>query len=153
GVSDMSNDGQSTPPKTRSVKTPPIEIDHAFGSGGTISPENAVFVSVCFEGPDMYSLAGGLGSRVAELTETLARVGYETHLLFVGDPNLPERETHHEGRLHLVRIAQKISKKYPNGVYEGEDEKLTYYTEHVPKLIYNEIALPAFAKGKILIAI
>jgi glycosyltransferase involved in cell wall biosynthesis len=148
----MPND---TPPITPKARRKPhrVETAHSFLAGGTISPENAVFVSVCFEGPDMYSLAGGLGTRVAELTEALARLGYDTHLLFVGDPTLPERETLHDGHLHLVRVAQHISKKYPHGVYEGEEEKLAYYTRHVPKMIYDEIALPAFGAGKVLIAI
>ena len=57
--------------------------------GLAISPENTVFVSLCFEGPDIYSMAGGLGTRVTEFTESLANVGYETHLIFVGDPTKP----------------------------------------------------------------
>ena len=57
-----------------------------------ISPENTVFVSLCFEGPDVYSTAGGLGTRVTEFTESLAELGYDTHLVFVGDPNLPGAE-------------------------------------------------------------
>ena len=30
---------------------------------GAISPENTLFVMLCFEGPDVYSTAGGLGTR------------------------------------------------------------------------------------------
>ena len=38
---------------------------------GAISPENTLFVMLCFEGPDVYSTAGGLGTRVTELSEAL----------------------------------------------------------------------------------
>src|SRR5581483_885321 len=52
---------------------------------GAISPANTLFVLLCFEGPDVYSTAGGLGTRVSELSEALAAQGYETHLIFIGD--------------------------------------------------------------------
>ncbi|HEX6122028.1 MAG TPA: glycosyltransferase, partial [Ktedonobacterales bacterium] len=120
---------------------------------GGISPENTVFVSLCFEGPDLYSTAGGLGTRVTEFTETLARLGYETHLIFVGDPNKPARETLMDGKLHLKRWGQWISKYYPNGVYDGEDHKLYDYNESVPYHVYNEIARPAIEQGKIVVII
>lgn len=69
----------------------------------SVSPENTVFVSLCFEGPDHYATAGGLGTRVAALTETLATQGYETHLIYVGDPGLPPVERRVDGQLHLKR--------------------------------------------------
>src|SRR5258708_18264508 len=46
---------------------------------GGISPENTVFVSLCFEGPDVYSTAGGLGTRVTEFPEAAAAAGHQTH--------------------------------------------------------------------------
>jgi glycosyltransferase involved in cell wall biosynthesis len=120
---------------------------------GGISPENTVFVSLCFEGPDVYSTAGGLGTRVTELTESLAGLGYETHLIFVGDPSKPSSEWLANGRLHLKRWSQWISKYYPNGVYDGEEHKLYDYNESVPHNVYSEIVLPAVARGKMVVII
>ena len=118
-----------------------------------ISPENTVFVSLCFEGPDVYSTAGGLGTRVTEFTESLAQAGYETHLIFVGDPNKPAVEQLVGGKLHLKRWSQWISRYYPNGVYDGEEHKLYDYNETVPYHVYQEIAAPAIAAGKIVVVI
>jgi glycosyltransferase involved in cell wall biosynthesis len=120
---------------------------------GGISPENTVFVSLCFEGPDVYSAAGGLGTRVTEFTESLAGLGYETHLIFVGDPNKPSVEQLINGKLHLKRWSQWISKYYPNGVYDGEEHKLYDYNESVPQHVYAEIVRPAVEQGKIVVII
>jgi hypothetical protein len=46
------------------------------------------FHVLSFEGPDGYSRAGGIASRVCGLTESLAHLGFETHLWFIGDPDL-----------------------------------------------------------------
>jgi len=51
-----------------------------------ISPDNTEFVILCFEGPDRYSIAGGLGIRIQNLSSTLAKMGFWTHLFFIGDP-------------------------------------------------------------------
>lgn len=56
------------------------------------SPDTLAFCLLSFEGLDRYSQAGGLGVRITHLSEMLATLGFETHLLFVGDPNLPGRE-------------------------------------------------------------
>lgn len=119
-----------------------IELD------GAISPENTLFVLLCFEGPDVYSTAGGLGTRVSELSEALATLGYTTHLIFIGDPTRPAVEHRVDGRLVLKRWSQWISKYYPNGVYDGEEQKLYDYNESVPYHIYEEIVRPALAEGK-----
>ncbi|MEO7001710.1 MAG: glycosyltransferase [Ktedonobacterales bacterium] len=129
--------------------TPAAPMPHKYG----ISPENTVFVSLCFEGPDIYSTAGGLGTRVAEFTESLAQMGYDTHLIFVGDPNKPAVEDLVNGRLHLKRWSQWISKYYPNGVYDGEEQKLYDYNESVPYHVYEQIARPAIEQGKIVVVI
>lgn len=120
---------------------------------GGISPENTVFVSLCFEGPDVYSTAGGLGTRVAEFTESLAGLGYETHLIFVGDPTKPSIEHLVNGKLHLKRWSQWISKYYLSGVYDGEEHKLYDYNESVPYHVVQEIAGPAIAQGKMVVVI
>jgi glycosyltransferase involved in cell wall biosynthesis len=132
------------------LRTPEIELPRRRGG---ISPENTVFVSLCFEGPDVYSMAGGLGTRVTEFTETLAQLGYETHLIFVGDPTLPNFEQRVDGRLHLVRWGQWISKYYLKGVYDGEEHKLYDYSETVPYYVYENIARPAVEQGKIVVII
>ncbi len=118
---------------------------------GAITPENTQFVLLCFEGPDVYSTAGGLGTRVTELSEALALQGYKTHLIFIGDPLKPSTEVRIDGRLTLQRWSQWISKYYPNGVYDGEEAKLRDYNESVPNYVYNEIMRPAVAEGKTVV--
>jgi glycosyltransferase involved in cell wall biosynthesis len=129
------------------------QAPHRARREGAISPENTVFVSLCFEGPDVYSQAGGLGTRVSELTETLAQLGYETHLIFVGDPTEPGIERRVGGRLYLERWCQWISRYYPNGVYDGEEQKLYDYNDTVPYHVYKDIAEPAIAQGKVVVVI
>ncbi len=114
---------------------------------GAISPTNTLFVMLCFEGPDVYSTAGGLGTRVTELSEALATQGYTTHLIYIGDPYRPSVEERIEGRLILKRWSQWVSKYYPNGVYDGEEAKLYDYNESVPYHIYEEVVRPAVAEG------
>jgi glycosyltransferase involved in cell wall biosynthesis len=118
-----------------------------------IEPDNTIFVVLSFEGPDIYSQAGGLGVRVSELADTLADQGYETHLIFVGDPALPSQETLRDGKLHWHRWCQWISSYYPNGVYQGEDDKVRDYNESVPWWVVNNIAKPAAAEGKLLVVL
>ena len=50
------------------------------------------FHILSFEGPDPYSRAGALATRVEGLSEMLARLGFETHLWFIGDPELHGHE-------------------------------------------------------------
>ncbi len=116
-----------------------------------ISPANTVFVLLSFEGPDVYSTAGGLGTRVSELSEALATQGYTTHLIFIGDPFKPTKELRIHDRLILKRWSQWVSKYYSNGVYDGEEAKLYDYNESVPYHIYSEIVRPAMAEGKMVV--
>ncbi len=120
-------------------------------SDGAISPDNTVFVLLSFEGPDVYSTAGGLGTRVTELSEALATQGYTTHLIFIGDPFKPSVETRVGGKLILKRWSQWISKYYLNGVYDGEEQKLYDYNESVPYHVYSEIVRPAVEQGKLVV--
>src|SRR6266705_53608 len=122
-----------------------IELD------GAISPNNTMFVLLCFEGPDVYSTAGGLGTRVTELSEALAQLGYTTHLIFIGAPDKPSEEVRVDGRLILKRWSQWLSTYYPNGVYDGEESKLKDYNDSVPLHIYNDIVRPAQAEGKTVV--
>ena len=118
---------------------------------GAISPKNTLFVLLCFEGPDVYSTAGGLGTRVSELSEALAMQGYSTHLIFIGDPYKPSTEELVDGHLILERWSQWVSKYYLNGVYDGEEQKLYDFNESVPYHIYNEIVRPAVTHGKTVV--
>lgn len=118
---------------------------------GAISVENTLFVLLSFEGPDVYSTAGGLGTRVSELSEALATLGYTTHLIFIGDPFKPSTEELFDGRLILKRWSQWVSKYYLNGAYDGEEQKLYDFNESVPYHIYNEIVRPAVAQGKTVV--
>jgi glycogen synthase len=79
-------------------------------------PQNAVMLS--FEGPDPYSMVGGLGTRVSELSAALAETGVKTTLIFVGDPTRPSAEEPTEN-LTYRRWCQWISAYYPGGVYDG----------------------------------
>src|SRR6266508_4585966 len=115
------------------------------------SPENLEFVILCFEGPDQpYAMAGGLGVRVAELSQALAELGFATHLLFIGDPKLPGNELREGGKLHLHRWCQWISGYHPNGVYDGEELKLADFNESAPWFVVDEICRPAIGAGKVV---
>ena len=113
------------------------------------SPHTLDFVFLSFEGPDQpYSQAGGLGVRVTHLTRTLARHGFETHLIFVGDPSLPGKELREDGHLHLYRWCQWISSYHPSGVYAAEAEKTSDYQNSVPGFVTQTIIKPAVAAGR-----
>ncbi len=116
-----------------------------------IAADNTVFVILSFEGPDSYSLAGGLGVRVTNLSQTLAREGFPTHLFFVGDPGLKGEEVSMGGNLILHRWCQWISAYHPAGVYQGENEKLRDYTESLPPYLLEHILKPALKDEKIVV--
>jgi len=114
-----------------------------------LSPDAVTFILVSFEGPDPYSLAGGLGVRISHLAETLAARGFETHLFFVGDPALPGRESHHDGRLAWHRWCQWISEYHPSGVYDGEEGKLRDFNDSLPPFIMEQVIRPALEAGRL----
>lgn len=76
---------------------------------------------LAFEGPDAYSRAGGIATRVVGLADALAERGLDTHLWFVGDRRCPGVEQ--RGRLTLHRWCQWISSYAPLGVYQDEEGK------------------------------
>lgn len=119
----------------------------------SLTPTNAVFALLSFEGPDAYSQAGGLGIRMSSLAETLAEQGYETHFFFIGDPSLPGEERRADGRLILHRWCQWISEYRPAGVYDGEEVKLQDFTTSLPPYLLRHVLLPAIADGKIPIVL
>jgi len=118
-----------------------------------IKPDNSVLVMLSLEGPDVYSQAGGLGVRVTNLASTLADQGFPVHLFFVGDPKLKGEEYQAGGKLVLHRWCQWISAYYPDGVYQGEYEKLRDYSESIPQYIFKTIFEPAFKDNKIVIVL
>jgi len=95
------------------------------------------FHILSFEGPDAYSRAGGLASRVTGLSSQLAAIGQETHLWFVGDPRLPGHES--QDQLHLHRWCQWISTHHPGGVYDGEHGKQHDYSHSLPPYLLRTV--------------
>ena len=111
-------------------------------------PQRTVFVLLSFEGPDVYSQAGGLGVREKGLSRTLAQLGYETHLFFCGDPDLPGEETQEKGRLHYHRWCQWISARHRDGVYDGEDDKVRDWNASLPLSLVDKVIAPTIAAGR-----
>jgi glycosyltransferase involved in cell wall biosynthesis len=103
-----------------------------------------VFHVLAFEGCDAYARAGGIASRVSGLVEALATLGFEAHLWFVGDPDLPGDEQ--RGSLHLHRWCQWISRYHPGGVYDGEEGKRSDYAASLPPHLMALLA-PALRAG------
>jgi glycosyltransferase involved in cell wall biosynthesis len=124
-------------------------FDGARLATDSVTPDNALFIVVSFEGTDPYSQAGGLGVRVAGLVETLADTGYDTHLFFVGDPALPGEETTRDGKLTLHRWSQWISANCPGGVYDGEGGKVDDVSASMPSYLIERVVAPAIAAGRI----
>jgi glycosyltransferase involved in cell wall biosynthesis len=112
------------------------------------TPDRAIFVLLSFEGPDLYSQAGGLGVRVKGLSRSLARMGFDTHLYFCGDPDLPSEETQVAGKLHLHRWCQWISAQHRGGVYDGEEGKIRDWNASLPASLIENVIVPAAAAGK-----
>jgi glycosyltransferase involved in cell wall biosynthesis len=102
------------------------------------------FHVLSFEGPDQYSRAGGIASRVSGLTRALADSGFDTYLWFVGDPTLPGAESRE--KLHLRRWCQWISHHHPGGVYEGEEGKRADFVSSLPPYLAGTVLLP-FLRG------
>jgi glycosyltransferase involved in cell wall biosynthesis len=111
-------------------------------AGKDLTGEKTTFVVLSFEGPDRYSLAGGLGARVSNLSQCLGR-NYDTHLFFVGDPKCQGEEAQPDTKLTLHRWCQWISAYNPNGVYQGENEKVEDFSRSIPPFVIEKIIRPA----------
>jgi len=118
-----------------------------------LTPENTVFVMLSFEGPDRYSLAGGLGTRITYLSEALAAMGFPTHLFFVGDPKGKGEESASSGSLTLHRWCQWISEYYPNGVYQGENDKVNDFNDSIPPFLIDRIMEPSVSADRIVVVL
>lgn len=103
------------------------------------------FHILSFEGPDGYSRAGGIASRVSGMADALAAEGFEVHLWFVGDPGLPGHER--RGGVHLHRWCQWISHWHPVGVYDGEEGKRVDYAGSLPPFLVKDALLPWLQAG------
>ncbi len=112
-----------------------------------LTPESLDIVLLSIEGPDEYSSAGGLGVRMKELSLELARLGFRTHLVFVGDPNLPGEESP-ATNLTLHRWSQWLSAHHPAGVYDGEGPKLVDWNEQLPGFVVSSLVAPAAEQGR-----
>lgn len=121
--------------------------------GSRINGSNTEFVILCFEGPDGYSNAGGLGVRISHLSAALAEMGFRTHLFFIGDPRLPGEERRCGGKLILHRWCQWISSYHPNGVYDGEEGKVYDFNESIPRFVISNIVRPAIEDGKLVVVL
>lgn len=116
---------------------------HALAGKGAAAPQQ--FHVIAFEGPDLYSRAGGIASRVSGLTQGLADAGFETHLWFVGDPDLPGHER--RGCLTLHRWCQWISRHHPGGVYECEEGKREDLALSLPPYLLEHVLSPGLRAG------
>jgi glycosyltransferase involved in cell wall biosynthesis len=114
------------------------------------SPQKAVLLS--FEGPDPYSMVGGLGTRVTEMSTALAESGINTTLVFIGDPALPPTERP-APNLEYRRWCQWISAYYPGNVYDGELAKMNDYAASVPSFVTEAIVAPAAARGESVVVL
>ncbi len=117
----------------------------------SIRRDNTTFVLLSFEGPDQYSCVGKLGERVTHLADTLAQMGFETHLLFVGDPNAPGHEIIGGDKLHLHRWCQWISRYHPESAYQAEEAKLWDLNQSAPPFVVNDIIKKSALGGKLVI--
>lgn len=103
------------------------------------------FVMLSFEGPDLFSLAGGLGIRATELCKCLGRMGYGVHLYFIGDPEKPSSEIQDSVCLH--RWCQWISALNPGGCYMAEYEKVQDMAASLPEALIGEVIAPGVERG------
>ena len=117
------------------------------------TPDRTAFVLLSFEGPDLYSQAGGLGVRMKGLSRSLATLGYDTDLYFVGDPDLPGVETHEGGKLRFRRWSQWISAQHRGGVYDGEEGKIRDWNSSLPPSVIDEVIVPAAAAGNSVVVL
>jgi len=114
-----------------------------------LRPENVQFAIVSFEGPDEYSRGGGQAVRVRDLCGALADDGFHTHLFFVGDPALPETESH--GNLTLHRWSQWVSEHHPGGVYDGEWGKMQDMSATLPSFLCEHVVRAGAMEGRITV--
>ena len=113
-----------------------------------LTPDTLEFVLLSFEGPDQYAMAGGLGVRMKELALELARQGFRTHLVFIGDPELPRQESPVENltlhRWSPVAFGPLPGRRLPGR--RGQARRLERATSRLRRLTLVE---PAAAAGRL----
>jgi glycosyltransferase involved in cell wall biosynthesis len=80
-------------------------------------------------------------------------MGFPTHLFFVGDPKGKGEETIDSGPLTLHRWCQWISEYHPNGVYQGENDKVNDFSESIPAFVIDRIMKPAVSAEKLVVVL
>ena len=125
----------------------PIEGSENGADALSSGSPRPLFVIVSFEGPDLWSQAGGLGIRVSHLSQTLAELGYEVHIFFFGDPSRPGEEVSNGVVLH--RWGQWLSRFHSAGVYDGEEAKVSDLTASLPGYVTERLLLPAIRAGRV----
>jgi glycosyltransferase involved in cell wall biosynthesis len=108
-------------------------------------PDDVQFHVLSFEGPDPYARIGGLETRVAGICEALVGADQDTHLWFIGDPELPGHEQRNGLKLH--RWCQWLSRYHQNGVYDGQESKVPDYAASLPPVLVHEHLLPHMRAG------
>src|SRR5687768_14624475 len=124
-----------------------LQTDAQFAADSS----RALFVLISFEGPDRWSQAGGLGVRVTGLADSLAELGHDVHVFFIGDPDRPGEEIYNGILLH--RWAQWLSQHYRAGVYDGEEAKREDLTSSLPTYVAEQVLLPAIRAGRVPIVL
>ncbi|HYC50552.1 MAG TPA: glycosyltransferase [Gemmatimonadaceae bacterium] len=124
---------------------------HDPSANAYLDASRTVFIVISFEGPDRWSQAGGLGVRVTGLADSLAALGHEVHVFFIGDPERPGEETYNGVQLH--RWSQWLSRHYRAGVYDGEEEKRADLTASLPSFVTEKVVIPAIRAGKVPIVL
>lgn len=114
-----------------------------------MSPKNTAFVLLSFEGPDKYSLVGGLGTRMVELSRAMSDNGFFNSFFFIGDPAMEPKVV--EGTTTFYRECRNTAAMYPDGVYCGEREKIAEWNSTVPKKVVSEVVLPAARSGRLTV--
>jgi glycosyltransferase involved in cell wall biosynthesis len=75
----------------------------------------------------------------------LVRAGHETHLWFIGQPDLPGYEL--RDGLHLHRFCQWISRYHPSGVYDGQYNKVPDFAGSLPPALVRDWLAPHVSQG------
>ena len=120
-----------------------------------VTPENTEFVILCFEGPDPYSLAGGLGVRVDYLSSTLAQMGFPnmelpilyalTHPERLADDGTVRFDPVAAGALTFEPLRRDVFPAFALGVAAGRSGG----TAPAAFNAANEVAVAAFLGGHI----
>ena len=114
-----------------------------------LTPDTLEFVLLSFEGPDQYAMAGGLGVRMKELALELARQGFPTHLVFIGDPDLPALEIARQRTSPCIAGASGSRPTTAAASTRGKRRNWSTGTSNSPATWSPSIVQPAVAAGRL----